>query len=115
MFFAEILFVYVVRIMWRLANLLRSRRWTKANATVLGCHRNKSAYESVSVDYEYELDSQKRVGTFLKPFIWTSSAELYADEHPPGAAFKIRSNLQTLQSPLQIPALRIGHYGGVST
>lgn len=90
MFFAEILFVYVVRIMWRLANLLRSRRWTKANATVLECHRNKSAYESVSVDYEYELDSQKRVGTFLKPFIWTSSAELYADEHPPGAAFKIR-------------------------
>lgn len=81
MFFADVLVVYAVRILWRLANLLRSRGWTKVNATVLGCHLNKSAYESVSVNYEYELDSQKRAGTFLKLFIWTSSAEVYADEY----------------------------------
>jgi hypothetical protein len=85
-----VLVVYVVRILWRLISLLHSRRWTKINATVLGCHLNKSACPSVEVDYEYELDSDKRAATFLKPFIWTSSAEIYANEYARGATFKIR-------------------------
>jgi hypothetical protein len=88
--FVDVLIVYIIRTLWRLGNLLRCRSWSTVNAVVLESRLNKSAYESVSLDYEYEADGQKRTGTFLKPFISTSSAKAYADEYPPAAKFKIR-------------------------
>lgn len=92
--FLEIYFVYIVRMFWRLVSLLRSRRWNTANATILGVHLNTKGHvsNSVSIDYEYAVDGQKRADTFLKPFIWDSSAELYASEFTPGMTFKIRVN-----------------------
>jgi hypothetical protein len=87
----DILIVYLVRILWRLRNLLRSRRWNRVNATVLSSQVNESPFgNSVTVDYEYEVDGQKWPEAFIKPFILHSSAKVYADEYPRGAMFKIR-------------------------
>jgi hypothetical protein len=106
--FADVFIVYLVRMLWRLATLLRSRRWTKVNATVLGCHLNKSAYNSVSVDYEYEVDGQKRAETFLKPFIWDSSAKVYADQFGRGTAFKIR--IKPADSDVSVADTSVEHW-----
>jgi hypothetical protein len=88
--FLDIYIVYLFRIFWRLANLLRSRKWTKATATVLGSHPNLSLYSSVSLVYEYEVDGQKHVESFRKPFLSDSSAKAYADQFARGKEFKIR-------------------------
>ncbi len=88
--FLDIYIVYLFRIFWRLANLLRSRKWTKVTATVLGSHPDLSSYTSVSVDYEYALNGQKHAASFVKPFISNSSAEAYAEQLKRGMEFKIR-------------------------
>jgi Protein of unknown function (DUF3592) len=88
--FLDIYVVYVFRIFWRLANLLRSRKWTKATATVLGSHPNLSNYNSVRVDYEYAVKGQKYADSFTKPFILDSSVKGYAEQFARGMEFKIR-------------------------
>jgi hypothetical protein len=88
--FLDIYIVYLFRIFWRLANLLRTRKWSKATATVLGSHPNLAVYNSVSVDYEYAVNGQKHADSFTKPFILDSSAKAYADQFARGMEFKIR-------------------------
>lgn len=90
MFFIDVYIVYMFRMFWRLANLLRSRRWSKATATVLGSHLNQGVNNGVSVDYEYEANGQKYAASFDKPFIFESSANAYADQFARGMEFKIR-------------------------
>lgn len=89
-FFLDIYIVYLFRIFWRLANLLRSRKWTKAAGTVLGSHPDLSLYSSVSVDYEYAVNGQKHADSFRKPFILDSSAKAYAEQFARGKEFQIR-------------------------
>jgi hypothetical protein len=88
--FLDVLIVYLFLIFWRLGNLLRSRKWNKVTATVLGSHPNLSAYNSVGVDYEYAVNGQKYADSFTKPFIADSSAKTYADQFARGMEFKIR-------------------------
>jgi len=83
-------FVYFARTLWRLVGLLRSRRWSTATATILGVHLGKGFYNSVSVDYEYGVDAPKYACTFVKPFIFESSAKAYADQLKRGMQFRIR-------------------------
>jgi len=86
----DIYIVYLFRIILRLANLLRSRKWTKVTATALGSHPDLSPYPSVSVDYEYAVNGQKLAASFEKPFLLDSSAEVYAEQFKRGMGFKIR-------------------------
>jgi Protein of unknown function (DUF3592) len=88
-FLLNIYIVYVVRMLWRLAGLVRSRRWKRAIGNVLGSSV-KSGYSSVSVDYEYVVGGQKFAATFVKPFIFDSSAKTYADQFARGMEFTIR-------------------------
>ena len=88
--FLDVLIVYLFRVFWRLGNLLRSRKWNKATATVLGVHPDLSNYSSVDVEYEYAVNGQKYAGSFTKPFIADSSANAYADHFAHGMEFKIR-------------------------
>jgi hypothetical protein len=74
--FLGVYIVYMFRTFWRLANLLRSRRWSRE--TVVGSHLNQSRYNCVtcvSVDYEYAANGQKHSARFEKPFIFDSSAK----------------------------------------
>jgi hypothetical protein len=89
MLFIDIYIVYLCQMLRRLANLLRSRKWAKATATVLGSH-DISHYSSVSVDYEYAVNGQKHAGSFTKPFLSVSSAKAYEDQFARGMEFKIR-------------------------
>jgi hypothetical protein len=88
--FLDIYIVYAFRIFWRLANLLRSRKWTKVTATVLGSHPDLSSYNSVRVDYKYAVNGQKHADSFTKAFILDSSAKAYAEQFARGMEFKIR-------------------------
>jgi hypothetical protein len=83
--------VFIFRLLWRLLGLVRSRRWKKVIATILGTHANTSLYSSVSVHYEYALDGQRFADTFVKPFIWDFSAKAYADQFAKGMSFTIRT------------------------
>ena len=71
--FADTLIVYFVRTLWRLVGLVRSRRWNKATAIILGAHVGEGLYDSVEVDYEYGADAPKYSSTFVKPFLLNSS------------------------------------------
>jgi hypothetical protein len=93
-FFTDIYIVYSARTFWRLVNLVRSHRWSKATAIILGVHVNDGLYESVEVDYEYGFDVPMCASTFVKPFIFKSSARTYADHLKPGMEFRIRINPQ---------------------
>ena len=86
----DVYIVYLLRILWRLGNLLRSRKWNKMTATVLGCHLSESTHTTVSVYYEYATNGEKHAAIFEKPFLLDSSAQNYAEQFPKGAAFKIR-------------------------
>jgi hypothetical protein len=59
-------------------------------ATVLGCHLDKSTNTTVRVDFEYAMNGEKYAESFEKPFLVDSSAQVYAEQFPKGAAFKIR-------------------------
>ena len=88
-FFLDIYIVYFVRTVWRLVDLLRSRRWSKSTATVLGVHVRGGLYNSVSIDYEYG-PFPKYASTFVKPFIFKASAEAYAQHLTRGMQLHIR-------------------------
>lgn len=88
--FLDVYIVYFFRTLWRVANLLRSRRWPAVTATILGSHFPKAAYNRVSIDYEYAANGHKYVASFEKPFVFDSSARAYTDQFARGMEFKIR-------------------------
>jgi hypothetical protein len=88
--FLDVYIVYFFRTLWRVAHLLRSRRWPAVTATVLGSHFPHDVYNRVSIDYEYAVNGQKHADSFTKPFILDSSAKAYADQFARGMGFKIR-------------------------
>jgi len=88
--FLDVYIVYAFRTLWRRGNLLRSRKWNRMTATILGCHLSDSIHTTVSVYYEYATSGEKYAAIFEKPFLLDSSAQNYAGQFPKGAAFKIR-------------------------
>jgi hypothetical protein len=88
-FFLDIYIVYFARSLWRLIDLLRSHRWSKSTATILGVHVRSGLYDSVAIDYEYGAPP-KYASTFVKPFIFESSAKAYAQPLTRGMQLHIR-------------------------
>jgi hypothetical protein len=88
--FLDVYIVYLLRILWRLGNLFRTRAWTNLTATILGCHLDKSTNIIVRVDYLYATNGKTYAESFAKPFLVDSSAQLYAEQFSKGASFNIR-------------------------
>ena len=88
-FFLDIYIVYVARSLWRLIDLLRSRRWSKSTGTILGVHVRSGLYNSVRVDYEYG-PPPGYASSFVKPFIFEASAKAYAEHLTRGMQMLIR-------------------------
>lgn len=85
--FLDVYIVYLFRMLWRLANLFHSRAWVNVTATVFGSHLDKGTNVIVRVDYVYAMNEQKYAESFEKPFLVDSSAQVYAERFPKGAAF----------------------------
>jgi|SRR5579871_2029244 len=92
--FADNLLIYICRVLWRTFALLRTLRWPKTNANVLGAYvTSEVSWVSASVMYEYSVGDQKGFSdTFVKPFLFTSSAEAYCAKYTRGRSFTIRVN-----------------------
>ena len=90
--YGDIFVEYIFRIVFHAANLLRSRRWTVVNATVLSadCPRISSGCTVTTVYYEYLINGEKYGNWFGRPFISEKSGRDYAALFVKGAQFKVR-------------------------
>lgn len=85
---------YLVRVVMRLVQVLRSSSWPtvsgKVNAAVyhqqsgLGCN-------SVEIFYEYHLDGRVYTGSYKNPFIFPVLAERYVARFPNGTELVLRA------------------------
>ena len=74
-------------------------------ATILGIHPNLGQYSSVSVDYEYAFDGQRFADSFVKPFIFDSSAKAYADQFAKGMSFTVRIKPRQPEASIADPSM----------
>ena len=90
--FVDIFVEYIFRIVFHATDLLRSRKWPIAKATVLSADCPSAAYgcDVATVYYEYLVNGGKYGDTFGKPFILRKSGKDYATQFVKGADFNIR-------------------------
>jgi hypothetical protein len=63
----------------RAASLVQSYRWPEANARVQSaeCHRKTNGCPVVTIDYLYVIGEKRYRGSYSKPFILLTSAQVY--------------------------------------
>ena len=89
--FIDIYIVYLLRILIRAFNLLRSRSWPITSGVVLSADcPGDSLYPLAFVTYEYIVSGEKYGGWYEKPFLLSESAAGYARKFVKGADFRVR-------------------------
>jgi uncharacterized protein DUF3592 len=90
-FFLYILVEYLIRVTGRAIKRRRSRDWPTAKATVVSSRYDKtSSCNLTEVVYTYRSNGEPYSGMDKKPFWFSSNAEIYIRDLPPGAAFTVR-------------------------
>ncbi|HUK29731.1 MAG TPA: hypothetical protein VLV89_01380 [Candidatus Acidoferrum sp.] len=71
---------FLFMVLARAANLLRGYRWPEVNARVLSaeCPEKTKGCSVVTIDYLYSIEDKKYHGSYSKPFIQRTSAQIYA-------------------------------------
>jgi hypothetical protein len=90
--FVDIFVEYIVRVAFRAANLIRSRKWPIVKGTVLSAECPSALYGCTvaTVYYEYLVDGEKYGGWYEKPFISHESGAEYANHFVKDMDFTIR-------------------------
>jgi hypothetical protein len=91
-FYLDVFVEYLIRVVARGIQLLRSRKWPFTLGLVTGSDLRPSGLGCcvVTLKYEYLVDSKIYNGTFKKPFIWTDSGKTFAAAHQQNSRFGIR-------------------------
>src|SRR5215469_659191 len=91
--FVDIFVEYLFRVLFHGLDLVRSRKWPIAKATVLSADCPLATYgcEVATVYYEYAINGEKCGGSFGVPFISRKAGEDYAALLAKGKHFKIRT------------------------
>ena len=92
MFFIDIYIAYILRLFFHGMNLVRSRRWPIAQATVLraDCPGTINGCTVATVYYEYVVAGVKYGDSFDKPFIVHEWGESHAAQIVKGMLFRVR-------------------------
>jgi len=71
---------FLFRVIARAASLIRSYRWPEVNARVLSaeCSEKTTGCPVVTINYLYSIEGQKYRGSYSKPFLLRTSAQVYA-------------------------------------
>lgn len=90
--FADIFVEYLFRVFSHAMNLVRSRKWPIAKATVLSadCEHRASGCTVATVYYEYVVNGDRYGDAFGKPFISQESARHYVAHFVKGMDLKVR-------------------------
>jgi hypothetical protein len=90
-FFLNIIVEYLIRVTGRAIKRRRSRDWPTAKATVAGSRHDKtSSCNLTEVVYTYRFNGEPYSGMDKKPFWFSSNAEIYIRDLPPGTEFTVR-------------------------
>jgi hypothetical protein len=95
---------YIIRVVIRAANLIRSRRWPIVKATVVNadCPEPEHGCTVATLYYEYVVDGDKYGDTFEKAFIEHESGAEYAALFAKGIRIKV--HVKPSQPDKSIPA-----------
>jgi hypothetical protein len=88
----DVLLEYLGRVLVRAVRLLNSEDWPIVNAKVLDADCCDAAFGCpvATVYYEYVVDGQNYRGIHKKPFLASTSGQIYAEDVAKAAEFKVR-------------------------
>jgi hypothetical protein len=90
-FFLDVIVEYLIRAIGRAIKRRRSRDWPTTKATVVSSRCNKtSSCNLTEVIYTYRSNGEPYSGMDKKPFWFSSNAEIYISDLPPGTEFTVR-------------------------
>jgi hypothetical protein len=90
-FFLDILVEYLIRVTGRAIKRRRSRDWPTTKAIVVSAtHDKTSSCDLVQLVYAYDFNGERYPGRNKKPFLFSSNAEIYVGDFPPGKEFTVR-------------------------
>jgi hypothetical protein len=88
----DIIVEYLVRVVMRIVQLLRSRPWPTATATVTSSSYVKAGFgcDIVNVSYKYRVNGESYAGVYKKPLFLGSFYRNYVTRFPSGTELIIR-------------------------
>jgi hypothetical protein len=90
-FFLGIIVEYLIRVTGRAIKRRRSRTWPTTKATAVSSRFDKaSSCNLTEVVYTYRSNGEPYSGMDKKPFWFSSNAEIYIRDLPPGSEFIVR-------------------------
>jgi|SRR5881392_3197340 hypothetical protein len=91
-FVLDIYIEWIIRVSFRFAREIGTGRWPVYHARVTGAFCPKVGYgcEKAEVNYTYCIDGKIYVGTNVKPFVFSNSANIYAAQFPKGKQISVR-------------------------
>ncbi len=115
-FVIDIFLVYVLRVLVRAWKRTRTSSWELLTARVAeaSCPMMPLGCPVAEIVYVYVVLGETYSGLASVPFIWQSSADLYVQQHPPGALISVRvSQLAPLESFMpKVPPLESAKNAG---
>lgn len=90
--FIDIYVEFLFRIVVRFFRARGATRWPiiKAKVTIASCRPGGFGCAVADITYKYRSDGELFTGTDANPFVYTSSAESYLEDHPPGSELLVR-------------------------
>jgi len=90
-FFLVIIVEYLIRVTGRAIKRRWSRSWPTTKATIVSAtHDKTSSCDLAEVVYAYHFNGERYSGRNKKPFLFSSNAEIYVRDFPPGTEFTVR-------------------------
>lgn len=76
----------------RLVRAQGSKSWPVVTAEVVGTHYRPGGFGCtvLKITYQFKFGGKRYTGTDAKPFLWTSSAKNYSEQHSGGSELLVR-------------------------
>ncbi len=93
---------YLFRVILRFFRARGSTSWPVVTAKVTRANLRPGGFGCAVADvtYKYRWDGELYTGTDANPFVYTSSAKAYLENHPPSSEFPVRVKPGTQVGPL---------------
>ena len=83
---------YLFRVIFRFFKARGSTSWpvVTAKTTITNCRAGGFGCAVANIAYKYRVDGELYTGADSSPFVYTSSAKAYLEDHPPGTELVVR-------------------------
>ncbi|MFZ1141454.1 MAG: DUF3592 domain-containing protein [Candidatus Sulfotelmatobacter sp.] len=88
----DIVIEFLFRSLVRLVRAQRTKSWPVATAEVTGTHYRPGGFGCtvLKITYQFEFGGKRYASVDAKPFLWTSSAKEYSEQHSAGSELLVR-------------------------